>query len=110
MSEHEEVTTLAAKGSGADTMEAPVLDKSKNCIKTAQDAYSQLQKGSDNADIITYLETLTEDGKYLQMIAEGFLTKLAAQEQEPDKKFQQLSKDKAQFQIHGGRFTEERES
>ena len=105
--------SLKMAASGTDMMGASVLERSKNCIKAAQEAYTQLQKGSDDASasgIITHLETLLEDGKYLQKSTEGFLSKLAAQEQELDKKFQQLTKDKARLQMEVDSLKKEKSS
>ena len=82
-------------------MAASALEKGKHCIQAAREAYDILMEEEADSDatskVIAHLEALAEDGKYLQKVAEGFLSKLLSQEENLDKKLQQLQMEEQQF-------------
>ncbi len=100
--------------SGADTMMGDsALEKSKHCIEAAREAYDILVENGapdEAGSVIAHLETLAEDGKYLQKSAEGFLSKLLSQEEGLDQKMKQLQAEKQKLEMEIQASRREKES
>jgi chromosome segregation ATPase len=80
-----------------------VLQRGKDCIQVAREAYELIKDEADDADttseVITHLEALTEDARHLQRSAEQFLSNFVSEEEDLATQLQLLQTEKNKFEI-----------